>query len=56
VTADHWLIGLVLLGNLYLTVLTLLHVRQLRAQVAVLTIRTTDIYDAIGQFEVVKDA
>ena len=56
VTTDHWLIGLVLLGNLYLTVLTLLHVRQLRAQVAVLTIRTTDIYDAIGQFEVVKDA
>ena len=55
-TTDHWLIGLVLLGNLYLSVLALLHVRQLRAQVAVLTLRMTDVYDAIGQFEVVKDA
>ena len=55
-TTEHGLIGLVLLGNLYLGVLALVHIRQLRAQVAVLTIRTTDIYDAIGQFEVVKDA
>ena len=55
-TTEHGLIGLVLLGNLYLTVLALLQLKQLRAQVAVLTIRTTDIYDAIGQFEVVKDA
>jgi len=60
VTTEHWLIGLVLLGNLYLTVLALLHVRQMRAQIAVLTLRTTDLHEdihgVIMEVEVVKDA
>ena len=59
-TTEHWLIGLVLLGNLYLTVLALLHVRQMRAQIAVLTLRTTDLHEdihgVIMEVEVVKDA
>ena len=59
-STEHGLIGLVLLGNLYLTVLALLHIRQLRAQVAVLTLRTTDIHEdihgVIVELEVVKDA
>jgi hypothetical protein len=52
-TSDLVLIMLVLVvaGNLYLSVRALSHTRQLIAQVAVLTLRVTDMVDAVAELD-----
>jgi len=49
VTADHVLLALVLAGNLYLSVRTHRRVRRLSAQMAVLTLRLTDLVEMVDQ-------
>jgi len=47
----NWLLGLALAVNLYLLVLTLARVRLIGAQLAVLTIRVTEIAETVDALD-----